>query len=175
VRRGITPETLHAVANNVNSLVGNATMFIDMISSAFTSKKSGASLRGENEMMHSAGGLLQKGTELLGAISADEFHQAFTTTHSAIQSFVRLSKDVSHEKITRIVDSAADILGAADAEHIVTVISDLTKGVSSVIHRFSEPGAGLRLSLPIEMPESGKHMSPPAAAAAAVKIAKNEK
>ena len=151
MRKGIDPKTIQAVLNNVDALVGNATMVIEMVNAVFS--KSGKAARGETQqVMDSAGGLLKKGTELLGSISANEFHEAFNSAHDAVQSFVRMSKNVSPEKINRIVDSAADILGAADAEHIVSVISDLTKGASSVIHRFSDPGAGLRLSLPIEIP-----------------------
>jgi hypothetical protein len=155
VRRGITPETLHGVVNNVNALVSNATMFLDMVTAIFVRKSSQSARSTENQMLHSASGLMEKGAELLGSISSAEFHDAFSTTHMAIQSFVKASKNVSPEKVSRIVDSAADILGAADSEHIVAVISELTKGASDVIKRFSDPaGAGLRLSLPIYSPVS---------------------
>jgi hypothetical protein len=90
---------------------------------------------------------LQKGAELLGSISAAEFHDAFLTAHAAVQSVVRVSQNISNEKFSRVIDSAADILGAAESEHIVAVISDLTKGASEVLRRFTG-GEGVRVSMP---------------------------
>jgi len=60
----------------------------------------------------------------------------------------KLSQNISQERVNRIVESASDILGAAEATHIVGVISELVKGASDVIHRFAQPG-GIRLSLPL--------------------------
>lgn len=148
VRRGIPPATLHAILNNANTFIGNATLFVEIVGAVFNSEKGTAATPGKRELFTGAGSFLKKGAELITSISPAEFHEAFITTHSAVKSFVRLSENVSHEKVNKIVDSVSDILSAADSSHIVTVISDLTKGVSEVIHRFAQPG-GLRLSLPV--------------------------
>ena len=71
----------------------------------------------------------------------------------------KLSQNISQERVNRIVESASDILGAVESEHIVSVIGNLVKGATQVIERFTQPfGAGgsvlvhaepARVSLPV--------------------------
>lgn len=153
VRRVIPSAVVQSILQNVNVFMGNATMLVELASGIFNGH-SGVSARSpeQTQLMLSVAGVVQKGTELFGSINATEFHSAFVTGQSAIQSFVRLSQSVDHQKVAKLVDSASDILGAADTEHIVAVISELSRGASELIRRFSRPGTGggIRLSLPME-------------------------
>ena len=90
----------------------------------------------------------------LSTVSPGEFHEAFASTHEAVQSMAKLSKNISQERVNRIVESASDILGSVESEHIISVIGNLVKGVTEVMHRFTQPG-GLRLSLPVDQGAAG--------------------
>jgi hypothetical protein len=86
-------------------------------------------------------------------VSPGEFHAAFASGHEAVQTMAKLSQNISQERVNRIIESASDILGAADSTHVVTVIAELVKGATDVLHRFAQPG-GIRLSLPVGGGES---------------------
>lgn len=147
VRRNVSPDQVSSIISNVNRLVGNATLLIEMFAGVLA--PNGGSAQGRERFMGSATNILTKGSELLNSVTPTEFHSAFETGHAAVQSFVRLSQSVDHAKVAKLVDSASVILGDVDANHVVSVISELSRGAIDIIKRFSRPG-GLRLSLPVE-------------------------
>ena len=148
VRRGVPSESVQTIVHNVNKLVGNATLFVEMATAVFgVSKDETKETRAR--LINSASSVFAKTSELINSVSTAEFHAAFETGHAAVQAVVRLSQSIDPAKVGKLVDSASDIMGAADTAHIVTVISDLSRGASEIIHRLSRPG-GLRLSLPME-------------------------
>jgi len=65
-----------------------------------------------------------------------------------MKSMAKLSHNISQERVNRIVESASDILGAVESEHIVATIGNLVKGATEIISRFTQPG-GIRVSLPV--------------------------
>ena len=160
VVKAVPPATIRTLVTNAERLLGNATLLVEIFSAAFalppsSSPSSQAKRSTEQEQMVSGlATMVKRGAELISTVSGAEFHSAFTTVHGALQSFVRVSERVDPERVGKIVNSASDILGAADSEHIIKTVSELSRGAADVIHRLSNPG-GLRVSLPLSVtPES---------------------
>lgn len=151
VLKGIPANSIQSIMHNADLFIGNATLFVEVVTSVFN-PQSGAAKRSLDDtlLVAGAGNFLKKSAELINSISPDEFHQTFITVQSAIDIFVRLSRDIDSQKINSIVKSTSDILSAADSSHIVDTISKLSNGAFDVIHRFSQPD-GLRVSLPVSM------------------------
>jgi hypothetical protein len=55
----------------------------------------------------------------------------------------KISQNISQERVSRIVESASDILGSVESEHIVAVIGNLVKGATQIMDRFTQPFAPL--------------------------------
>lgn len=159
VVKAIPPATVRTLVASAERLLGNATLLVEVFTAAFalppSSPSSPAKRSTEQEqMVNGLATMVRRGAELISTVSGAEFHSAFTTVHTALQSFVRVSERVDPERVGKIVNSASDILGAADSEHIIKTMSELSRGAADVIHRLSNPG-GLRVSLPLSMtPES---------------------
>lgn len=156
VVKAVPPATVRTLVASAERLLGNATLLVEVFTAAFalppsSSPSSQAKRSTEQEqMVNGLATMVRRGAELISTVSGAEFHSAFTTVHTALQSFVRVSERVDPERVGKIVNSASDILGAADSEHIIKTVSELSRGAADVIHRLSNPG-GLRVSLPLSM------------------------
>jgi len=163
VRAGIEPDTVHSLVKNVNAVIGNVAQFSKLFGDALPTLVNGTAKRssgsgGEATLIDRVSGFVEKGAQLFGTITADEFHETFIALKSGLETVTRVSQNISSDKVNKIVDSTSTILSAAESEHIVKTISKISAGVIDIIDRFKQP-TGLRLSLPIE--------SPPAVTAAA--------
>jgi len=145
LRSELPPDVLEKLIKNAGSLVGNANNILGSVQAAFDAPNESERHRA---ILGNAALFFAKSAELLSTVSPAEFHVAFSAGNEALQAMARLSQNLDHARVNRIVESASDILGSADSAHIVSVIAELAKGASDVIHRFARPG-GLRLSLPI--------------------------
>jgi len=147
LRSGLPPDTIQLMVKNANSLVANGASMVGTVKGLFD--ELGATDKERHRaMMGNAALFFAKSAELLATVSPGEFHAAFASGHEAVQTMARLSQNISHDRVNRIIESASDILGAADSAHVVTVIADLVKGATEIVHRFAQPG-GLRISLPV--------------------------
>lgn len=153
LKSGLPTETVQQLVKNANTLVGNVSAVVGTVGAMFDGMGSDNKAR-HLTMVNNAALFFAKGAELLGTVSPGEFHEAFASTNEAVQSMAKLSKNISQERLNRIVESASDILGAVESEHIISVIGNLVKGVNEVLHRFTQPG-GLRLSLPVDQGVGG--------------------
>lgn len=145
LRSELPPDVLEKLIKNAGSLVGNANTMMGAVQGLFDAPSSDR----HRAMIGNAAMFFAKGAELLSTVSPTEFHEAFASGHEAVQTMAKLSQNISHDRVNRIIESASDILGSADATHVVSVIADLVKGANDLIRRFTQPG-GIRLSLPLE-------------------------
>lgn len=126
----------------MSNVVGTVTSMFDSLG-ADTNQRS-------RTMVANAALFFAKGAELMGTVSPTEFHEAFASTHAAVQSMAKLSQNLDQQRVNRIVESASDILGSVESEHIILVVGNLVKGATEVLNRFTHAG-GLRVSLPVDV------------------------
>ncbi len=153
VAQGVDSRTVSTIANNVNTFVGNATMFVEVLTSVFGVKKeaSGGGLSAEkrDRLVESTSTLLTKISDLIHSVEPKEFHDLFIATSEAVTRVINITRSVEDDRLRKIVESTSDLLSAADTEHVVGVLANLTRGATDMMHRLSQP-AGLRVSLPLD-------------------------
>jgi hypothetical protein len=154
VTQGVDSRTVTTIANNVNTFVGNATLFVEVLTSVFGVKNAqtttnGLSAEKRDRLVESTSTLLTKISDLIHAVKPDEFHGFFMASSEAVTRVVDITRSVENDRLRKIVESTSDLLSAADTEHVVGVLANLTRGATDMMHRLSQP-AGLRVSLPLD-------------------------
>lgn len=163
ISKGIPPGVIAGVAKNADAFISNATAIMEVFGSAVRGgpKQNQARAIGSKQEPEGMGfgPLIQKTMELLNGLNPKEFHDVIVETRVALSRFVKMTDGIKPEKLAKLVNSLADIVSAAETDHIIDSIAKLSKGAGDVIRRFSQPG-GLTLSLPLDSPVA----SPQAAA-----------
>lgn len=157
VAQGVDSRTVATIANNVNTFVGNATMFVEVLTGVFGVKKEasggggggGLSAEKRDRLVESTSTLLTKISDLIHSVEPKEFHDLFIATSEAVTRVINITRSVEDDRLRKIVESTSDLLSAADTEHVVGVLANLTRGATDMMHRLSQP-AGLRVSLPLD-------------------------
>ena len=157
VRRHLSPETMASLVTKLDTFLGNVTTLVELVDLMMMPPSSSSGKRAAPASTPSGGvaEFLKSGSRLMGAIDPAEFREAFVSGHKALRSVA----DLDRAKMRTIVDSASDILSAADSSHIVNVISDMTARATEVLKRFSSPSGGIRLSLPMSPVEPSPRRS----------------
>lgn len=136
VRMRIDPAVAASLVAKVDAFLGNTTLLVELMDAFLAPESAGQASRG---------------IELLRAVDPEDVRSILHNGNAALKSVASLDR----EKVGRLVDRAADILGAADSSHVVSVITRVTQKVSQALDRFLRPGGGVRLSLPLAAPASG--------------------
>jgi hypothetical protein len=163
LKTGIPPETIQHLVKNADTLVGNVSSVVGAVKAMFDSFGQGENVERHRTMVNNAALFFAKGAELLSTVSPGEFHATFAATHEAIQSMAKLSQNISQDRVNRIVESASDILGSVESEHIVAVVGKLVKGATDIIERFTQPLSMFRgpPGPPAAVPERSEVAPPP--------------
>jgi len=160
LRSGLSPTELQLMLKNANTIVSNVARISELFGSlgggggggsvssttgtsvnvtTLRQKNSSAKEEKEADLMDKMGTFINKGSQLIGSVSADEFHGTVLAFKSGLETVVRVSQNVSSAKVNEIVDKVSDILAAAESEHVIETISRVTKGVIEIIDRINQP------------------------------------
>lgn len=142
---------VNTIVRNVDRLVGNVTMFVEIITAAFTPTTPSKSTKRDqtDRMLESARGLMFRTVELLSALKPSNISDMFASVKRSVDSVNALAEKIPGETVSKIVENTGRILASAESEHVVDVISRISKGALDIIDRFKQ-SEGIRISLPMD-------------------------
>lgn len=152
ITKQVSTNDVQTIVRNVDKLVGNVTVFVQMITSAFTPAPD-TMAKGKRDqtdrMLESARGLMFRSVELLSALKPSNISDMFASVKRSVDSVNAIAEHVKGETVSKILANTAEILASAESEHVVDVISRISKGALDIIDRFKQ-SEGIRISLPLD-------------------------
>jgi len=162
VTRQVETNEIKTIVRNVDRLVGNVTTFVEIITAAFTPTPNTMAKSKKDQtdrVLESARGLLFKTVDLLSELKAADVRDMFLSVKRGVDSVNDITKKVKGDTVAKILTNAAEVLASAESEHVVDVISRISKGALEIIDRFKQ-SEGIRISIPLDHPSAAAISAP---------------
>jgi hypothetical protein len=151
ITKQVPTNDVQTIVRNVDKLVGNVTVFVQMITAAFTPAPD-TMAKGKRDqtdrMLESVRGLMFRTVDLLSALKPSNISDMFASVKRSVDSVNAIASHIKGETVSKILANTAEILASAESEHVVDVISRISKGGLDIIDRFKQ-SEGIRISLPL--------------------------
>jgi len=162
ITKQVPTNDVQTIVRNVDKLVGNVTVFVQMITAVFTPAPD-TMAKGKRDqtdrMLESARGLMFRSVELLSALKPSNISDMFASVKRSVDSVNAIASHIKGETVSKILANTAEILASAESEHVVDVISRISKGALDIIDRFKQ-SEGIRISLPLDHPAAAALPAP---------------
>jgi hypothetical protein len=160
ITKQVPTNDVKTIVRNVDRLVGNVTVFVQMITAAFTPTPDtmAKSKRDQTDrMLESARGLMFRSVELLSELKPSNISDMFASVKKSVDSVNSIASHIKGKTVSKILANTAEILASAESEHVVDVITRISNGALDIIDRFKQ-SEGIRISLPLDhVPSIGQH------------------